>query len=124
MDLSNKNKKSDVVLKAFKTLMKDVVKVPRSVLMVVGGEFARVRKWCTESGIKAYLPYSSFHGSFIEIFNLSIKNRICNWMDANKTEKYLYSDQHVDEYEMNFLLKKIKNYQKILVVIYLEILLP
>ena len=39
-----KNKKSDVVLKAFKTFMKDVVKVPRSVLMDAGGEFALVRK--------------------------------------------------------------------------------
>ena len=86
-----KNKKSDVVLKAFKTFMKDVVKVPRSVLMDAGGEFALVRKWCNENGIKTYLPYSSFHGSFIERFNQSIKNRIYKWMDANKTEKYINS---------------------------------
>ena len=86
-----KNKKSDVVLKAFKSFMKDVTKVPRSILMDAGGEFALVRKWCDENRIKTYLPYSSFHGSFIERFNQSIKNRIYRWMDANKTEKYLNS---------------------------------
>ena len=84
-----KNKKSDVVLNAFKILLKRIIKVPRSVLMDAGGEFTLVRKWCNENNIKTYLPYSSFHGSFIERFNQSIKNRLYQWMDANKTEKYL-----------------------------------
>ena len=39
-----KNKKSDVVLKAFKTFKWDEVKVPRSVLMDAWGEFALVYK--------------------------------------------------------------------------------
>ena len=41
-----------------------------------------------KNNIKTYLPYSSFHGAIIERFNQSIKNRIYNWMDQYKTEKY------------------------------------
>ena len=57
--------------------------------MDAGGQFTLVRKCCNENNIKTYLPYSSFHGSFIERFNQSIKNRLYKWMDSNKTEKYL-----------------------------------
>ena len=42
--------------------------------MDAGTEFVLVRKWCAENNIRTYLPYSSFHGSFIERFNQSIKN--------------------------------------------------
>ena len=91
MDFSNKNKKSDVVLKAFKAFLKNIDKVPRSILMDAGTEFVLVRKWCAENNIKTYLPYSSFHGSFIERFNQSIKNRVYRWMDSNKTENYIDS---------------------------------
>ena len=84
-----KNKKSDVVLSAFKILLKRMNRLPRSVLMDAGGEFTSVRRWCNENNIKTYLPYSSFHGSFIERFNQSIKNRLYRWMDANQTEKYI-----------------------------------
>ena len=86
-----KNKKSDVVLKVFKTFIKNIDKVPRSILMDAGTEFVLVRKWCAENNIKTYLPYSSFHGSFIERFNQSIKNRMYRWMDTNKTERYIDS---------------------------------
>ena len=86
-----KSKKSDVVLHAFKILLKKAIKIPRSVLMDAGGEFILVRKWCIKNNIKAYLPYSSFHGSFIERFNQSIKNRLYKWMDTNKTERYINS---------------------------------
>ena len=86
-----KSKKSDVVLHAFKTLLKQIPKTPRSILMDAGGEFILVRKWCAENNIKTYLPYTSFHGSFIERFNQTIKNRLYKWMDANKSEKYLNS---------------------------------
>ena len=41
--------------------------------MDAGTEFVLVRKWCAENNIKTYLPYSSFHGSFIERFNQSMK---------------------------------------------------
>ena len=57
--------------------------------MDAGGEFTSVRRWCNENNIKSYLPYSSFHGSFIERFNQSDKNRLYRRMDANKTEKYI-----------------------------------
>ena len=77
-----------MVLKAFKSLLRGMDKVPRSLLTDAGGEFVLVRKWCINNNIKAYLPYSSFHGSYIERFNQSIKNRIYRWMDTNKTEKY------------------------------------
>ena len=53
-----------------------------------GGEFSLVIKWCLKNNIKTYLPYSSFHGAIIERFNQTIKNRIYNWMDQYKTEKY------------------------------------
>ena len=86
-----KNKRSEVVLKAFKAFMKNIEKVPRSILMDAGTEFVLVRKWCAENNIKIYLPYSSFHGSFIERFNQSIKNRMYRWMDSNKTENYIDS---------------------------------
>ena len=86
-----KNKKSDVVLKVFKTFIKNIDKVPRSILMDAGTEFVLVRKWCAENNIKTYLPYSSFHGSFLERFNQSIKNRMYRWMDTNKTERYIDS---------------------------------
>lgn len=86
-----KNKKSDIVLKAFKTFIKNVDKVPRNILMDAGTEFVLVRKWCVENNIRTYLPYSSFHGSFIERFNQSIKNRMYRWMDTNKTERYIDS---------------------------------
>ena len=66
-----------------------MIKVPRSVLTDAGGEFVLVRKWCTENNIGTYLPYSSFHGSFIERFNRSIKRRLYKWMDANQTENML-----------------------------------
>ena len=84
-----KSKKSDVVLNAFKTVFKTIDKPPRSVLMDLGGEFALVRKWCDDKSIRVYLPYSSFHGAFIERFNQSIKRRIYRWMDSNKTERYI-----------------------------------
>ena len=84
-----KNKKSDVVLKAFKSLLQGMNKTPRSILMDAGGEFTLVRKWCLENNIRTYLPFSSFHGAYIERFNQSIKNRIYRWMDSNKTERYI-----------------------------------
>ena len=59
--------------------------------MDAGTEFVLVRKWCAENNIKTYLPYSTFHGSFIERFNQSIKNRMYRWMDSNKTENYIDS---------------------------------
>ena len=59
--------------------------------MDAGTEFVLVRKWCAENNIKTYLPYSSFHGAFIEWFNQSIKNLIYRWMDSNKTENYIDS---------------------------------
>ena len=68
-----------------------MTKVPRSMLMDAGTEFVLVRRWCAENNIKTYLPYSSFHGSFIERFNQSIKNRMYRWMDTYKTERYLDS---------------------------------
>ena len=86
-----KSKKSDVVLKAFKTLIRSMTKAPRSMLMDAGTEFVLVRRWCAENNIKTYLPYTSFHGSFIERFNQSIKNRMYRWMDTYKTERYLDS---------------------------------
>ena len=92
-----KSKKSDVVLHAFKTLLKRIVKVPRSVLTDAGGEFVLVRKWCTENNIRTYLPYSSFHGLFIERFNQSMKSRLYKWMDANQTEKYVSSVEKILE---------------------------
>ena len=76
---------------AFKTLFKRIIKVPRRVLTDAGGEFVRVRKWCTENNIRTYLLCSSFHGSFIERFNKPIKSRLYKWMDANQTEKYVSS---------------------------------
>ena len=79
----HRNKKSDVVLKAFKTFINNIDKIPRSILMNARTEFVLVRKWCAESNIKTYLPYSSFRGSLIESFNQSIKNRIYRWMDSN-----------------------------------------
>ena len=84
-----KSKKSGVVLKAFNSLLRCMDKAPRSLLTDAGGEFVLVRKWCIKNNIKVYLPYSSFHGSYIERFNQSIKNRIYRWMDTNKTEKYI-----------------------------------
>ena len=62
-------------------------KTPRSILMDAGGEFTLVRKWCLENNIRTYLPFSSFHGAYIERFNQSIKNRIYRWMYSNKTER-------------------------------------
>ena len=59
--------------------------------MDAGTEFVLVRKWCAENNIKTYLPYSSFHGSLIERFNKSIKNRMYRWMDSNETENYIDS---------------------------------
>ena len=84
-----KNKKSDVVLKAFSRLLRGIDKTPRSLLTDAGGEFTLVRKWCVKNNIKTYLPYTSFHGSYIERFNQTIKNRIYRWMDTNKTETYV-----------------------------------
>ena len=74
-----RNKKLDVALKAFKAFMKNIEKVPRSTLMDAGTEFVLVRKWCSGNNIKAYFPYSSFHGSFIERFNQLNKNRMIGW---------------------------------------------
>ena len=88
-----KNKKSDIVLIAFKKLLQSIDKTPRSLLTDAGGEFVLVRRWCEENNIKTYLPYSSFHGAYIERFNQTIKNRIYKWMDANKTEMYI---NHLD----------------------------
>ena len=59
--------------------------------MDAGTEFVLVRKWCAENNIKTYLPYSSFHGSFIERSNQSIKIRMYRWMDLNKNENYIGS---------------------------------
>ena len=90
---SIKSKRSEIVLKAFKSFLQGIDKKPRSLLTDAGGEFSLVRKWCKEKNIKTYLPYSSFHGAYIERFNQSIKNRIYRWMDANKTERYI---NHLD----------------------------
>ena len=59
--------------------------------MVVGTEFVLVRKCCAGNCIKTYLPYSSFHGSFIERLDQSIQTRMYRWMDTNKTERYIDS---------------------------------
>ena len=91
VDSSYKKQKSNVVLHKFKILLKQIFEIPISILMDVGGEFILVRRWCAENNIKTYLSYTSFHGSFIEIFNQTIKNRLCKWMDTNKSEKYLNS---------------------------------
>ena len=71
-----KGKKSDVVLHEFKTLLKQISKTPRNILMDAGGEFTLVRKWFAENNIKTYLPITFFHGSFIERFNQRIKEII------------------------------------------------
>ena len=83
-----KSKKSGEVLNAFQKILKESGKKPHSILTDSGGEFSLVIKWCLKNNIKTYLPYSSFHGAIIERFNQSIKNRIYNWMDQYKTEKY------------------------------------
>ena len=59
--------------------------------MDAGTEFVLVREWCAENNIKIYLSYSSFHGSFMERFNQSNKNRMLRWMDSNKTENNIDS---------------------------------
>ena len=59
--------------------------------MDAGAEIVLFRKRCAENNIKTYLRYSSFHGSFIEMSNQSIRNRMNRWMDTNKTERYIYS---------------------------------
>ena len=41
--------------------------------MDAGGEFALVKKLCTEKNISTYIPFSSFHGALIERFNQTIK---------------------------------------------------
>lgn len=47
-----KNKKSDVVLIAFKKLFQNINKTPRSLLTDAGGEFVLVRKWCEKTTSK------------------------------------------------------------------------
>ena len=86
-------------------------KLPRSVLMDAGGEFTSVRRWCNENNIKTYLPYSSFHGSFIERFNQSIKNRLYRWMDANQTEKYIDHLKNILRDTTNLYILRLVNHQ-------------
>ena len=54
------NKKSDVVLRAFKSFINNIDKIPRSILMDAGTEFVLVRKLCAENNIKTYLPIHLF----------------------------------------------------------------
>ena len=86
-----KFKKSDFVLHALEILLKQISKLPRSILMDAGGEFILVRRWCAENNIKTYPPYTSFHGPFIDRLNQTIKNLLYKWMDANKSRKDLSS---------------------------------
>ena len=74
---------------AFKKLLQNINKTPRSLLTDAGGEFVLVRKWCEKNNIKTYIPSSSFYGAHIEKFNQTIKNRLYRWMDTNKTENYI-----------------------------------
>ena len=69
MDSPLKSEKSGEVLKSFKILLRGMDKAPRSLLTDAGGEFVLVRKWCIKNNIKVHLPYSSFHGLYIERFN-------------------------------------------------------
>ena len=49
-----KNKKSDVVLIAFKKLLQSINKTQRSLLTDAGGELGLVRKWCEKTNIKMF----------------------------------------------------------------------
>ena len=76
----SKIKKIKSYFKRLQNFHKQHIQNPKNILMDAGTEFVLVRKLCAENNIKIYLPYSSFHGSFIERFNQSIRNLMCGWM--------------------------------------------
>lgn len=86
-----KNKTQDVVLEAFKKIVKNAKTKPRSVFADSGSEFknAKFKKFCRDNSINLYFAQSFGHASMIERFNLTLKRKQHAFMTDNETYRFV-----------------------------------
>ena len=86
-----KNKKSETVLNGFKEMLRKANKYPSSVMTDGGTEFTNSLfiQFCKRNSIEFKRSYTSYHASFVERFNRTIKNRIYSYMDGARTERFI-----------------------------------
>lgn len=86
-----RNKTRDVVLQAFKKIIKECKIKPKSVFADSGGEFqnAKFKKFCSAKDIDLYFAKSFGHASMVERFNLTLKRKIYAFMTDNETYRFV-----------------------------------
>jgi len=86
-----KEKKSKIVLTAFKKIIDPLEEKPYTVVCDKGNEFINreFKNYCNLLNIKLITPQSNIHASFIERFNRTIQNIIRKYLTEFQTNRYI-----------------------------------
>jgi hypothetical protein len=85
------NKTGPVVLRAFKSVLKEAQTPPLILVVDRGTEFYNegFRNFCENQQIRFYSPDSSIHGAYIERFNRTLQGIIYKYMTEFETQRYI-----------------------------------
>jgi transposase InsO family protein len=96
-----KDKSSDEILNAFKSILTEAKTLPHTLVSDRGKELTNKKflHFCVKNGIKFFHNYTSVHAPFIERFNRTFQNILYKFMDHNETKRYIDNLQDfVDSY--------------------------
>lgn len=84
-------KQADVVLEAFKSILRSADQPPKILVIDRGTEFLNrpFEKYCRENNIELRTPDSFIHGAYIERFNRTLQSLIYKYMTENETYRYV-----------------------------------
>jgi|GEM_PF-907315 len=84
-------KHASVVLEGFKSILKEAVDPPKTVLFDRGSEFRNklLKDFCRQNNIEIRTPDSSIHAAFIERFNRTFQYLFNKYLTENETRRFI-----------------------------------
>jgi hypothetical protein len=84
-------KTASLVLKAFKSILKEANRKPLVIVLDGGAEFRNkhFKAFCQSLGIDLYAPDTSTHGAYIERFNRTLQSLIYKYMHEKNTYRFV-----------------------------------
>jgi len=96
-----KDKSTDEILNAFKSILIEAVTLPHTLVSDRGKELTNKKfvDFCRKKNIKFFHNFTSVHAPFIERFNRTFQNILYKFIDHNETRRYIDNLQDfVDSY--------------------------
>ena len=92
-------KTAPLVLKAFKSILKEANRKPLVIVLDGGAEFQNkyFKAFCKSLGIELFAPDTSTHGAYIERFNRTLQSLIYKYMNKKNTFRFVEVFQELVE---------------------------